>query len=104
MAKRILAWVLLAGFILLLLNIIVFQVFLMQSVAVYAVIAIWFVFTNKPLPSNKIIKTAENGPDNTMDNTVEGNTEEGNTVEDNTEESSADFEANKADVNDQENK
>ncbi len=65
MAKRILAWILLVGFILLLLNIIVFQVFLMQSVAVYAVIAIWFVFSNKPLPSNKIIKTSGNGQENT---------------------------------------
>jgi hypothetical protein len=60
MKKRVLAWILLAGFVLLLLNIVVFQIFLMQSIAVYAVIAVWFIFTNKPLPSNKIIKTGEN--------------------------------------------
>ncbi len=60
MKKRVLAWILLAGFVLLILNIIVFHIFLMQSVAVYAVIAVWFIFTNKPLPSNKIIKTGEN--------------------------------------------
>ncbi len=60
MKKRVLAWILLAGFVLLLLNIVVFHIFLMQSIAVYAVIAVWFIFTNKPLPSNKIIKTGEN--------------------------------------------
>ena len=60
MKKRVLAWILLAGFVALLLNILVFQMFLMQSFAVYAVIAVWFIFTNKPLPSNKIIKTGEN--------------------------------------------
>lgn len=60
MKKRVLAWILLAGFVLLLLNIVVFQIFLMQSIAVYAVIAVWFIFTNKPLPNNKIIKTGEN--------------------------------------------
>lgn len=60
MKKRVLAWILLAGFVLLLLNIVAFQIFLMQSIAVYAVIAVWFIFTNKPLPSNKIIKTGEN--------------------------------------------
>ncbi len=60
MKKRVLAWILLAGFVLLILNIVVFQIFLMQSIAVYAVIAVWFIFTNKPLPSNKIIKTGEN--------------------------------------------
>lgn len=66
MKKRVLAWILLIGFVLLILNIIVFHVFLKQSVAVYAVIAIWFVFTNKPLPSNKIIKTGENISDGTL--------------------------------------
>lgn len=59
MMRRVLAWILLAGFVLLLLNIVFFHVFQMQSAAVYAIIAVWFIFTNKPLPSNKIIKTGE---------------------------------------------
>lgn|GEM_PF-2182482 len=59
MLKRVLAWVLIAGFILLLLNIAFFHVFQMQSVALYSIIAIWFIFSNKPMSSSKIIKTAE---------------------------------------------
>lgn len=59
MLKRVLAWVLIVGFVLLLLNIAFFHVFQMQSVALYAIIAVWFIFTNKPMSSNKIVKTAE---------------------------------------------
>ncbi len=65
MLKRVLAWVLIVGFVLLLLNIVFFHVFQMQSVALYAIIAVWFIFSNKPMSSNKIIKTAE--PINTDD-------------------------------------
>ncbi len=53
MLKRVLAWVLLAGFILLLLNIAIFQYYLPASIMIYLIIAIWFIFTNKPLPSRK---------------------------------------------------
>ena len=59
MLKRVLAWVLIVGFVLLLLNIVFFHVFQMQSVALYAIIAVWFIFSNKPMSSNKIVKTAE---------------------------------------------
>ncbi len=59
MLKRVLAWVLIIGFVLLLLNIVFFHVFQMQSVALYAIIAVWFIFSNKPMSSNKIIKTTE---------------------------------------------
>ena len=53
MLRRVLAWVLLAGFVLLILNIILFQYFLKASILVYLIIAIWFIFTNKPLPSRR---------------------------------------------------
>lgn len=53
MLRRVFAWVLLAGFILLLLNITIFQVFLMPSVAIYAVIAIGFILSGKSLTANK---------------------------------------------------
>jgi len=71
MMRRVLAWILLAGFVLLLLNIVFFHVFQMQSVAVYAIIAVWFIFSNKPLPSNKIIKTGENGEGTGLENLSE---------------------------------
>ena len=60
MLKRVLAWVLLGGFVLLLLNIMLFQYLLAPSIAIYLIIAIWFIFTNKPLPSRKKKKAAEN--------------------------------------------
>lgn len=53
MAKRVLAWILLAGFVFLLLNIMVFQFFLIPSIVIYLLIALWFIFSNKPLPSRK---------------------------------------------------
>lgn len=46
MKKRIIAWILLIGFILLLLNIVVFRVYWQLSVVVYILIAFTFVFSN----------------------------------------------------------
>lgn len=60
MLKRVLAWVLLAGFVLLLVNIMIFQYLLVQSIVVYALVAIWFIFSNKPLPSRKKKNRSEN--------------------------------------------
>ncbi len=60
MRRRVTAWVLLIGFILLLLNIIAFHILLIPSVSVYVIIAIWFVFNNKPLPSRKKKANPEN--------------------------------------------
>jgi predicted MFS family arabinose efflux permease len=60
MLRRVLAWVLLVGFILLLLNIVMFQYYLETSILLYLIIAIWFIFTNKPLPSRKKKKVADN--------------------------------------------
>lgn len=53
MIKRFLAWVLLAGFVLLLLNMAFFHVYQMQSFALYAIIAVWFVFSGKNTMSKK---------------------------------------------------
>ncbi len=47
--KRVLAWVLLAGFVLLLLNIAIFHVLIMPSVALYLIIAIFFIFAKPRL-------------------------------------------------------
>jgi len=60
MLKRVLAWILLAGFVLLLLNIMVFQYLLPQSIVVYLIIAVCFIFANKSMPTNKSKKVAEN--------------------------------------------
>ena len=59
MSRRIFAWVLLAGFVFLLLNIMVFHFYLVPSIVVYLLIAVWFIFNNKPLPSRKKISTSE---------------------------------------------
>ncbi len=53
MLKRVLAWILLAGFLFLLLNIAIFHYYIQASIFVYLIIAVWFIFTNKPLPSRK---------------------------------------------------
>ncbi len=57
MVKRVFAWALLIGFVLLLLNIMVFHFYLIPSIAIYLVIAIWFIFNNKPIQSTKVQKT-----------------------------------------------
>lgn len=53
MGKRILAWVLLVGFVLLIVNILTFQFLLGPCTFVYIIIIVWFIFTNKPLSSKK---------------------------------------------------
>ena len=45
MKKRIVAWILLAGFVLLLLNLFVFKVYLEFSLMVYIIIAFAFIIT-----------------------------------------------------------
>ena len=45
--KRVVAWVLLIGFILLLANIFVFHFYLKESLVLYAVIAVLFIFMHK---------------------------------------------------------
>ncbi|EPR13190.1 hypothetical protein [Ruminiclostridium papyrosolvens] len=47
--KRVLAWILLAGFVFLLLNITIFHVLIVPSVAVYLIIAIFFLFSRPRL-------------------------------------------------------
>lgn len=76
MLRRVAAWILLAGFVLLLLNITVFHVFLMPSVAVYAIIAIGFILTGKSAPANKskapeIVLNQEAGENEDIDGKIE---------------------------------
>lgn len=47
MLKRILAWVLLVSFVLLILNILFWNFFLGPSLIVYALIAVTFLFSNR---------------------------------------------------------
>ncbi|MCX8130687.1 MAG: hypothetical protein N3I35_11385 [Clostridia bacterium] len=47
MWRRILAWIVLAGFVLLLANIIFIGYYRMQSIGIYAFIALLFLFTSK---------------------------------------------------------
>jgi hypothetical protein len=65
--KRVGAWILLAGFVLLLANLMVFHFYMVESFAVYLIIAIWFIFNNKPLPSRKK-KAAKQDENNHTDN------------------------------------
>ena len=71
MLKRVFAWVLLAGFVLLLLNIMTVQYLLAPSIAIYVVIAVWFIFNNKPLPSRKKKKSTDNATEEIEENTEE---------------------------------
>ena len=72
MLKRVLAWVLLVGFVLLLLNIMIFQQLLAQSIVVYVLIAAWFIFANKSVHSDNKKNTSENNiEENTEENTEE---------------------------------
>ncbi|HEX2945792.1 MAG TPA: hypothetical protein VHT96_07535 [Clostridia bacterium] len=59
MLKRVLAWIILAGFVLLLLNIAIFHFYLQACIAIYVVIVIFFV-----LSSGKIVPTAEGNGNN----------------------------------------
>lgn len=52
--KRVLAWISLVGFILLLVNILTFKFLIGPSVMVYILIIVLFLFTNKPYNSRKI--------------------------------------------------
>lgn len=45
MLKRVLAWILLAGFVLLIMNIMVFRFMLEASIMVYVIVAVIFLFT-----------------------------------------------------------
>ncbi len=72
--KRVFAWILLAGFVLLLLNIAIFHVLIIPSVAVYVIIAIFFVFSRPRLARvNKNI--AETDQHNEIEPEVEKNKE-----------------------------
>ncbi len=50
--KRVLAWILLVGFVLLIVNILTFKFLLGPSVMVYILVVVLFLFTNKPYSSN----------------------------------------------------
>lgn len=50
--KRVLAWVLLVGFLLLIVNILTVKFFLGPSVMVYILVVVLFLFTNKPYNSS----------------------------------------------------
>jgi Ca2+/Na+ antiporter len=76
MIRRVMAWILLVGFIFLLLNIVMFQYYLEASILVYLIIAVWFIFTNKPLPSRKKKKAAKNSTEEDTEEFTEEFTEE----------------------------
>lgn len=61
--KRIFAWVLLVGFVLLILNLIVFRFYWQLSMVVYLVIVFAFLLTN-----GKLVKTKESDDPNSSDN------------------------------------
>ena len=71
MKKRVIAWILLAGFVMLLLNLIVFRFYWQLSMVVYIIIVIVFVLTGGRLFEAQ----ADDGNENTgknCDNAVDG--------------------------------
>jgi len=46
MKKRILAWILLIGFVLLIINLLTFRLYLEVSLIIYTIVALTFVFLN----------------------------------------------------------
>lgn len=79
--KRVGAWILLVGFVLLLVNLMVFHFYMVESFAVYLIIAIWFIFNNKPLPSRKK-KANKQDESNITDNNFYVNNDLSNASED----------------------
>jgi uncharacterized membrane protein YhaH (DUF805 family) len=77
MTKRIIAWILLAGFVMLLLNLIVFRFYWQLSMAVYIIIFIAFVLTNGRLFETQYDEEQEN-IENNHGNDVDG--DDGNAV------------------------
>ncbi|MGI6669365.1 MAG: hypothetical protein ACOX4M_08345 [Acetivibrionales bacterium] len=71
MTKRIIAWILLAGFVMLLLNLIVFRFYWQLSMAVYIIIFIAFVLTNGRLFETQYDEEQEN-IENNHGNDVDG--------------------------------
>ncbi len=51
MRKRILAWIMLVGFVLLIVNMVTVQMFMGPSIMVYAIIVVWFILGNKSTPN-----------------------------------------------------
>jgi hypothetical protein len=74
MLKRILAWISLAGFVLLLLNIMIFHVYIIPSIIVYLIIAVWFLFSKKPY-TGKGTKVVHEQPEQDSEADVEKNQE-----------------------------
>jgi membrane protein implicated in regulation of membrane protease activity len=71
MKKRIIAWILLAGFVMLLLNLIVFRFYWQLSMVVYIIIVIVFILTNGKLFETQVNEGNEN-PGNNHGNDVVG--------------------------------
>lgn len=49
MGKRILAWVMLVGFVLLIVNMLTVQLFMGPSIMVYVIIVVWFILSKKSI-------------------------------------------------------
>jgi uncharacterized membrane protein YhaH (DUF805 family) len=74
MKKRIIAWILLAGFALLLLNLIVFRFYWQLSMMVYVIIVIAYVLVNGKLFETQYNEEHEN-TENNLGNDVAGDEE-----------------------------
>lgn len=52
MGKRILAWVMLVGFVLLIVNMVTVQFLMGPCIMVYVIIVAWFLLNNKKMPGD----------------------------------------------------
>jgi len=80
MKRKIIAWILLAGFVLLILNLIIFRIYWQVSMVIYLVIVFAFILTN-----GKLIK-ANDSTENTYENQEEPEIQEDPKEQDNHEE------------------
>lgn len=83
MNKRILAWILLIGFVLLLLNILVFRVYMELFLVIYIIIVFAFIFSKGKLfqqddPSDQAGPDVQGRPMNNDDTTDESSTQGSN--------------------------
>lgn len=84
MNKRVLAWILLIGFVLLLLNILVFRVYMELFLVIYIIIVFAFIFSKGKLfqqddPSEQAGPDVQGGSINKDDTTDDSNTQANST-------------------------
>lgn len=103
MNKRILAWILLIGFVLLLLNILVFRVYMELFLVIYIIIVFAFILSKGKLfqqdePSDQAGSDVQGGPMN-RDDTTDESSIQGNSIDNGISNNDSDVNSNNSDNN-----